>query len=122
VRWSSAVPLHGGSADLRIEEFADDALDAERTVDALNALLSIMRGIASAQPPHNQADEAMRQVLDSITLQHHDDRAVLHASATLDQLKALVSAHDPASDAEAPATATTPATSATSTRVPASKQ
>lgn len=120
IRWSTTAPLSGGSAELRIEEFADSATDAERTVDALNALLAIVRGIASAQPPRNPADTAIRQVLDSVTLQHHDAHALLHASATLDQLKALVSAHDPASaaDTDEP-TAQEPATS---TSAPASKQ
>jgi hypothetical protein len=112
VRWSSAVPLHGGSAELRIEEFAGDDLDAERTVDALNALLSIMRGLASAQPPQTPADKAMRDVLNSITLAHREDHALLHASATLDQLKALLSAHNPTTQA---------IDSATSTNSPASK-
>ena len=104
IRWTTAVPLHGGSADLRVEEFAGDSIDAERTVNALNALLSIVRGIASAQPPRGPADVALRQVLDSATLQQHNDRALLHASATLDQLKAILSTHDPATAAVEPAT------------------
>jgi len=111
IRWTTAVPLHGGSAELRVEEFTSDPLDAERTVNALNALLSIVRGIASAEPPRGPADVALRQVLDSATLQHHGDRALLHASATLDQLKAILSAHDPASAAVEPATSSNPATS-----------
>jgi hypothetical protein len=110
VRWSSAVPLHGGSAELRIEEFADDDIDAKQTADALNTLLSLMRGLAAAQPPQtpadsaNSSDKAMRDILNSVTVAHHDSRALLHASATLDQLKALLSAHDPASAAITPAT------------------
>jgi hypothetical protein len=111
IRWTTAVPLHGGSADLRVEEFAGDPMDAERTVDALNALLSIVRGIASAEPPHGPADAALRQVLDSATLQHRDGKALLHASATLDQLKAILSAHDPASAAIEPETTSNSATS-----------
>ncbi len=108
IRWTTAVPLHGGSAELRVEEFVADPLDAERTVEALNALLSIVRGIASAQPPRGPADAALRQVLDSASLSHHGDHALLHASATLDQLKAILSAHDPASAAVEPATPTNP--------------
>src|SRR5581483_7728557 len=111
IRWTTAVPLHGGSADLRVEEFAGDPMDAERTVNALNALLGIVRGIASAEPPRGPADIALRQVLDSATLQHRDDRAMLHASATLDQLKAILSAHDPASAAIQPETTSNTATS-----------
>ncbi len=111
IRWTTAVPLHGGSAELRVEEFVADPLDAERTVNALSALLSIVRGIASAQPPRGPADAALRQVLDSATLVHHGDRALLHASATLDQLKAILSAHDPVSAAAEPAASSNPATS-----------
>jgi hypothetical protein len=74
-------------------------------------LLNIVRGIASAQPPRNPADVALRQVLDSATLTHHGDRALLHASATLDQLKAIFSAHDPASAAAGPAASSNPVTS-----------
>ena len=111
IRWTTALPLHGGSAELRVEQFVADPLDAERTVNALNALLSIVRGIASAQPPRNPADAALRQVLDSATLTHHGDRALLHASATLDQLKAILSAHDPASAAVAPAASSDAVTS-----------
>jgi hypothetical protein len=99
IRWTTAVPLHGGSADLRVEEFVADPADAERIVNALNALLSIVRGIASAQPPRGPADAALRQVLDSATLTHHGDHALLRASATLDQLKAILSAHNPAAEA-----------------------
>jgi hypothetical protein len=80
-------------------------------VDALNALLSIVRGIASAEPPRGPADTALREVLDSATLQHHDDRAILHASATLDQLKAMLSQHDPASAAVGPEASSNPAAS-----------
>lgn len=113
VRWISKIPLHGGSAELRIDEFAASDADAERTAAALDALLAIVRGIASAEPPHGPADEAMRGVLDSVKLQHRDSHAVLRASATLDQLKALASAHDPAAAAVQPAT---------SAELPASKQ
>lgn len=111
IRWTTAGPLHGGSAALRVEEFAGDPLDAERTADALNALLSIVRGIASAEPPRGAADVALRQVLDSATLQHKDNRAILHASATLDQLKAMLSEHNPASAAVDAAATSNPATS-----------
>lgn len=109
LRWSSAIPLHGGSARLRVEEFADDADDAARTVDTLNILLNIMRGVATAQPPQTAAGKAMRDILDSVTLSHHDAHAVLKASASLDQLKALLSAHNPANAASVPAPRATPA-------------
>jgi hypothetical protein len=89
VRWSSKVPLRGGSADLRIEQFAANQDDAEHTVQALNALTAIMRGIADAQPTRTPAQAAVRQVLDSVTLQQRDTHAFLHASASIEELKAL---------------------------------
>jgi hypothetical protein len=107
VRWTTAVPLHGGSAQLRVEEFTAHPSDAERTVEALNALLNIMRGIANAQPARNAGDQAMRNVLDSVRLQHHEGRAILRAEATLDQLQALYAKHG-AAEADADPASSTP--------------
>jgi len=82
---------YNGSVRLRIEEIAPDDAAAQHTVEALTTLLNIVRGIGSAQPPHNQADSAMRAILASTTLEQHKDRALLNASASLDQMKALAS-------------------------------
>jgi hypothetical protein len=78
---------------LRIQEFAPDASSAQRTVETMNALLSILRGVASAQPVHDEADAAMRQILDSVALEQRGSRAELTASANIAQVKALTSAH-----------------------------
>jgi len=82
---------YSGSVHLRIEEMAPDETAAQHTVEALTTLLNIVRGIGSAQPPHNAADSALRAILASITLEQHKDRALLEAAATLDQMKALAS-------------------------------
>jgi len=86
---------YSGSVHLRIEEMAPDETAAQHTVETLTTLLNILRGLGSAQPPHNEADSAMREVLASITLDQKKDRAILNASASIDQLKALATANNP---------------------------
>ena len=89
---------YSGSVHLRVEEMAPDEGSAQRTVEALTTILGMLRGIAEAQPPHNAGDAAMRAVLNSATLTQHKDHAVLDATASLEQIKALASSA--ASDAE----------------------
>jgi hypothetical protein len=89
------TPTHLKSAELRIEEIAPSAASAQATVETLTALLGIVRGATDAQPPANPADAAMRQVLDTVKFTQHDDRALLTAHATLDQIKAISTPHPP---------------------------
>jgi hypothetical protein len=100
---------YSGSVRLRIEEIAPDDAGAQHTVEAMTALLNIVRGIGAAQPPRDAADSALREILASITLDQKKERAILNATATLEQMKALASAKNTsASDApdESPITAT----------------
>jgi hypothetical protein len=90
--------LSGGAVLLRVEEFAPDSAAAETTVNSLSAILSLLRGIDSATPPHNPSDAALRQVIASTHIEQRNERALLDSSATLDQVKALFSAHDPAAE------------------------
>jgi hypothetical protein len=108
----------GGGVHLRIEEFAPDEATAHNTVQTLTSLLGVVRGIDGAEPPKTPPDAALRAVLNSITLAQHKDRDVLDATATVEQLKALTAAHDPAA-AGASAPATVP--QETSPTAPASK-
>ncbi len=91
-----------GSVRLRVEEIAPDEEAARHTVEALTTILSIVRGIGAehllSQPAHDPAALAMHDILASVTLVQHGKRAVLDASATGDQLKALTAAHHPAVD------------------------
>jgi hypothetical protein len=90
LRYSGAAHLlHGGSVDLRIEEIAPDAVAAHHTVESLNTLLSLLRAVSDAQPPHDAADAAMRNILAGTTLDQHESHATLNATATLDQLKTI---------------------------------
>ncbi len=105
---AAAHVLSGGAVHLRIEEFAPDPAAATSTVDTLTTLLEILRGIASEQATLQQqaqqqatqqqalSSEAVRAILDSITLSHHNSLAILNATASIDQLKALTTAHNPA--------------------------
>ena len=127
---AAAHVLSGGAVHLRIEEIAPDPASAHSTVEALTTLLNILRGIGSEQAAAQQAtthqaenpsSTAIRTILNATTLTDHDSRAVLNATASLDQLKALTTAHNPAaSPLEAPAT-NLPAPPATQTSHAASK-
>lgn len=83
---------YSGSIRLRVEEFAPTEDAARHTVETMTTLLNILRGIQSAQPAQTPAAEAMRKVIDSIALEHRKDRALLTASATTDEVRALTSA------------------------------
>jgi hypothetical protein len=127
----AARVLSGGAVHLRIEEIAPDPAAAQRTVETLTTLLSILRAISTEQPPAQQpaqppaqppppSADAIRAILDSITLTAHDSRALLNATASLDQLKALTSAHNPAASPLDAPTLSPPTPSATQTTRPAS--
>ena len=95
---------YSGALKLRVEEFAPDPSAAQRTVETLSALLAILRGVASAQPVHDAADGATRKILNSVALAQHADQADLMATATVDQVKILASAHKSQRDTPPPAT------------------
>jgi hypothetical protein len=88
--------LSGGSVHLRIEEIAPNAAAAQHTVDSLNELLSLLHAIEAARPSASPADAALSSVLASAKLTQHNEHALLDTSATIDDLKAIFNAHDPA--------------------------
>jgi hypothetical protein len=97
----SSGPVHlPGAVSLRIVEFAPDPASAANTADSIATLLGVLRGIsaeqAATQPP-NPSTQAVTAVLNSITLSHHDSRAILSATASISQLKDLTSASNPTS-------------------------
>jgi hypothetical protein len=85
--------LSGGAAELRIEEIAPDPASAQRTVEALNTLTGLVRAIALARPadeaPDQAAANAVANILESLKITQKNDRAILTAHASLDQLKAI---------------------------------
>ena len=86
-----------GSVHLRVEEIAPNEADAKHTVETMNMLASLLRGIQDAEPAKTPAATAMRAVVDSITLEQKKDRAVLAAVASTDDIRALTSAPTPQS-------------------------
>lgn len=85
---------YSGALHLRVEEVAPDALAAQHTADTVNGILGILRGVASAQPPHTPRETAMRNVLSSVNTVQHGNRAVLTAGASLQDSRALAAAED----------------------------
>ncbi len=99
--------LSGGAVQLRIEEIAPTALAAKTTVDSLNTMLDLLRGLGGVEPARKDGDASLRQIVAATKLVQHDERAVLESSATLEQVKTLFNEHDPAS--ETPAVTSSPA-------------
>ena len=105
---------YSGSVHLRVEEFAPNESDAKHTVDAMNMLVGLLRGVQDAQPAQTAGAQAMRTLVDSITLEQKGDRAVLAAVASTEDIRALAAA------ANAPAPVAVP--EATPQPQPASKR
>ena len=88
-----------GSVRLRVEEIAPTEADAARSVESLTALVGLFRSMERMQP-NAPADTAMAQLIDSLKIEQHHDRAVLTASVPLELLKQLAT---PAAQSEVPA-------------------
>ena len=80
-----------GSVHLRVEEIAPDTETAAHTVQTLGGLLNFLRALEDAQPANTPAAKAMRAVVDSMELSSHKDRAVLSATASADEIRAMAS-------------------------------
>jgi hypothetical protein len=107
LRYNAAAHLlSGGAAELRIEEIAPDTASAQKTVEALTTLLSLVRAItppeaAADGAPNKAAAQALAAILKSMTVTQRSDRALLTATASLDQIKALASNRGPTAGADA---------------------
>jgi hypothetical protein len=73
---------------LRIDEITPDALTAARSAQSLSNLLTLFRALPQPQPPN----PAMKQFLDSISIQPGKDRATLTATVPAEALKQMTSA------------------------------
>lgn len=80
---------YSGAVHVRIEEIAPDALAAQHTAESVGNILSVLRGLASAEGPRNPKDAAMRSILSSAKVTQHADRAVLTATASVEQARLL---------------------------------
>ncbi len=85
---------YSGSVHLRVEEIAPDTLAAQHTAESVGNMLTVIRGLASAEGPRNPRDAAMRAVLSSAAIAQKADRAVLTASASLEQTQLLSGSDD----------------------------
>jgi hypothetical protein len=81
VRWTGA--LH-----LRIEEIAPNGPAATLSADSIEALLSMARAAENALPNAVTNPDA-KSLLDSVEIEHHNDRAVLTATVPLALLQKL---------------------------------
>jgi hypothetical protein len=105
--------LSGGAVKLRVDDIAPSELAAKTTVDSLNAVLDLLRSFGNGEQPHDPGDAALRQVITATSVEQHTQRAQLEATATLDQVKAIFSAHDPAAQQSDTAPAPAPPCPAT---------
>ncbi|MFC6645137.1 hypothetical protein ACFQBQ_05955 [Granulicella cerasi] len=78
-----------GKVQLRVKEFAPSEQDAATTVEGMNTMLNLAKGLAGATQQQDASAVAMRQILDSAKVEQDKSSAELTASASVDQLRAL---------------------------------
>lgn len=83
---------YSGSIHLRVEEIAPSEDVARHTTETMTALLGFVRGMENAQNSTAPAAQSMRGLLASVEIEQHKERAILTASASPDQIKALAEA------------------------------
>jgi len=96
VRWA-------GSLRLRVEEIASTEEAAASTAESLKVLLTFVRNAQSAAPGITGAE--FKPLLDSIRIEQHKDRAVLHATVSPQLLERLLTPPDKLQGPLGPATA-----------------
>ena len=87
------LKLHGGEVLLQVDQLTGGQAQAEASSKALTNLLALAKVIQQAQQPtaRTPSDEAFHEILDSITIEPHSDRATLTATLPPATLKALTS-------------------------------
>jgi hypothetical protein len=82
---------------LRIEQITRSDFEAGQTTHSLNTLLNLFRSVQQAQQPvpRTPEDIAVREFIDSITIEQHKDRAVLNATLPADTVKRLTASSQP---------------------------
>ncbi len=91
LRWTGALRA-------RIEEIAPNGAAATVSADSIEALLSVAK-TAESVLPNAITNPDTKTLLDSVEIEHHDDRAVLTATIPLGLLQKLAIAPDSASTA-----------------------
>jgi hypothetical protein len=77
-----------GSVRLRVDQIAPSEADAARSVEALSTLLGMFKSLQRVQQGA-PVDLAMEQVINSLKIEQHKDRAVLTASIPIDVIKQM---------------------------------
>lgn len=77
-----------GALHLRIEQIAPTQADAERSAQSLGSLLGIFKSIERVRPDV-PSDATLAQVIDSLKVDQHGDRAVLTATIPVSLLQQL---------------------------------
>lgn len=78
-----------GKVQLRVEDFAHSDDEARTTADAMNTMLNLARGLTGATPQQDAPAVAVRDLLNTSTVEQKGSQATLTATASLEQLKAL---------------------------------
>ena len=103
-----------GTLRLRIEEISPTEADAARAAQNLATLIDLFKSLQQIKP-RNQGDAALLEMIGSLKMEHHKDRAVLTATVPTQLLQQLTNATTQPSSGiqlpETPAPLHSPATS-----------
>jgi hypothetical protein len=77
-----------GTLRLRIEEISPTEADAARAAQNLSALVGLFRSLQQLQP-RNTGDAAVMQMISSLKIDQHKDRAIVTTTVPMDLLKSL---------------------------------
>ena len=92
-----------GTLRLRIEEISPTEADAARAAQNLSALIGLFRSLQQLKP-RNQGDADVLQLIGSLKIDHHKDRAIVTATVPMDLLKSITRpSTEPSTGAIAPA-------------------
>src|SRR5271155_5573043 len=91
IRWTGALRV-------RIEEIAPNGIAATASADSIEALLSVAK-TAESVLPNALTNPDTKTLLDSVEIEHHNDRAILTATIPLGLLQKLAIAPDDRSTA-----------------------
>jgi hypothetical protein len=100
-----------GTLRLRIEEISPTEADAARAAQNLSTLIDLFKSLQQIKP-RNQADAALLEMIGSLRMDQHKDRAILTATLPTQLLQQLANATTESSSgiqsSEAPVAATPP--------------
>ena len=80
-----------GSVRLRIEQIAATEAEAAQATEVLGTLVGLVKSVESSQPS-TAGDQGIRQVLDSLKVEQHKDRAVVTGTVPMELLRQVTTA------------------------------